>query len=95
MASRAMIMMVRNMSAITAMARAFSSEERIMTEAPEYGSDEYLLKKWARLADKCLSPNDDSASYRLMICKMLENQEQKKKTPLQILAEEGNRDFDV
>ena len=60
-----------------------------MTTEPEYGSDEYLLKKW----DYLVSPLGDGWD-KLITAKMLENMSQACKTPLQILAEESLRDID-
>ncbi len=56
---------------------------------PEYGTDEYLLKKW----NKPLS-GIQNAKDRLMVAHMLENQSNYEKAPIQVLAEEGLRDLD-
>lgn len=59
-----------------------------MTE-PEYGSDEYLLQKWEHLLGDI-----GDRSNKLLLAKMLENHSGCGKSPLQILAEEGNRILD-
>lgn len=55
-------------------------------EEPEYGSDAYLLKKWEPLFSGILSTD------KLLLSKLLEAQSLLNKTPLQIFAEEANRE---
>lgn len=52
-----------------------------MTE-PEYGSDEYLLKKWAHLLSHW-----SQGINTVFMAKLLENQEQHGKTPLLLFTE--------
>lgn len=59
-----------------------------MTEL-EYGSDDYLLKKWESLLPDLVDEADG-----LLIAKMLENQANFDKSPLQILGEEALPDND-
>ena len=56
---------------------------------PEYGSDEYLLKKWAYLLDDL-----DPGWRRTAVARMLEEMWLATKTPIQILAEEATRNID-
>ena len=56
------------------------------TSEPEYCSDAYLLKKWEPLLSGILSED------KLLLSKLLEAQSHFNKTPLQIFAEEANRE---
>lgn len=59
-----------------------------MNDEPEYGSDEYIMKRWDGVVSDL--PEDVAA----MVAHMLENQEKHGKTPLQILAERFDEDLD-